>query len=120
MKNVLLACLVLFGTYNVVAQDKYTLVRAIGYYQQLKFKESIEVFDVLVEREPENASLIGRRGYVRCQYIMAIDDKLVQSISAEEYADVVEKGIEDLKVGLAAKPDNEDNARCLTYLEKRK
>lgn len=103
----------------MVAQDKYTLVRAIGYYQQLKFEESIEVFDVLVEREPDNASLVGRRGYVRCQYIKAVDDKTIAAISVETYASVVRKGIDDLKVGLAKKPDNADNARCLTYLEAR-
>lgn len=119
MKNILLICVMLLGTWSAIGQDKNTLVHAIGYYQSLKFEESLNVFNVLIEREPENASLIGRRGYVRCQYIKAIDQKKIPAITPERYAEVVREGIEDLKVGLEEKPENTDNANCLKYLQSR-
>ncbi|MBI1184495.1 hypothetical protein GC194_09495 [bacterium] len=118
MKHVLLTVLLSIGMIPVFGQtDSETLRKAIGYYQQLKFEKSIELFDQLVAESPDDYYLLGRRGFVIAEFIKAIDENKVEAISEDMYLSLVKKGIEDLKKSLEKLPGNADNKQSLTYLQ---
>ncbi len=103
---------------NLSAQvDNDLLRKAIGYYQQLQFEKSIELFDQLVEQNPGDVSIQGRRGFVISEYLKAINNKSVQQIDTNVFNEYLEKGITDLKLSLDKFPNNMDNKTALGFLE---
>ncbi|MFY0673276.1 MAG: hypothetical protein JXQ87_07720 [Bacteroidia bacterium] len=115
----LLFTITLLGSFFVASAqiDNDVLRKAIGYYQQLEFEKSIELFDQLVEENPSDVSLQGRRGYVISEYIKAIDEKKVKKIEGANYDEYLSKAISDLKVSLASFPNNTDNKSALSFLQ---
>lgn len=121
MKRLLFIVTLLGGFLVYGAQvDNDVLRKAIAYYQQMEFEKSIELFDQLVEENPDDASIQGRRGYVISEYLKAIDSKKVNSIESNTYNEYLEKGISDLKVSVKKYPNNLDNKTALAYLEGKK
>ena len=120
MKKIICVLLLLCGTFTLQAQiDSEVLRKAIGYYQQLKFEESIVLFDQLVTDNPEDKSIKGRRGFVIAEYVKAMDEGLVTKLASAEYLAIVKRGIEDLESSLAFFPKNTANTESLTYLKSR-
>lgn len=118
MKYILILVLFATGYSNSVAQiDNETLRKAIGYYQQLDFGKSIELFDELVLANPNDYSMLGRRGFVISEYLKALDEKKVDAIDKASYATLLAKGIKDLKTSLEKLPNNPDNKIALAYLQ---
>mgnify|MGYP000341700397 CR=1 FL=1 len=118
MRSILVTLIVVLGS-SFMLQEEASLERAIGYYQQLKFEKSLEMFDELVMTAPDDLSLRGRRGFVCYKYIQAVDTRQVGNISSERYSEVVRDGIEDLNASLAKYPGNQDNTTALRYLQAR-
>ncbi|MGB0430707.1 MAG: hypothetical protein ACPGLV_09555 [Bacteroidia bacterium] len=118
MKRILLAIFLAFGLGNLYAQiDNEILRKAIGYYQQLEFEKSIEIFDQLVLANPDDYSLQGRRGFVISEYLKAMNDNTVVKVEANIYDDLLNKGLSDLKQSLEKFPYNADNKNALSYLK---
>jgi len=108
-----------FGNSSYAQTDSETLRKAIGYYQQMNFEKSIELFDELVMANPDDFSLIGRRGFVISEYLKAVDEKKVEVLDKTSYDALKAKGIKDLKTSLEKFPNNTDNKSALSFLEKK-
>jgi tetratricopeptide (TPR) repeat protein len=121
MKRLLLLITLLVSFFVASAQiDSDVLRKAIGYYQQLEFEKSIELFDQLVESNPGDASIQGRRGFVICEFLKAIDNNLVNGVEETVYNEYLEKGIKDLELSLNEYPNNADNKTALAYLKEKR
>jgi hypothetical protein len=108
-----------FGSGIYGQSDPEDLRKAIGYYQQLKFEESIALFDQLVDENPGDFNMQGRRGYVIAEFVKAMDGGLVAAKTRDEIKLLVEKGLADLRAGLEKEPNNKDNQAALRFLESR-
>lgn len=118
MKQLTILVVLLLGGVCAKAQTNVPELRkAIAYYQQLKFEESLNIFDNLIAQNPGDVALIGRRGFVYCQYIKAMHDNLVERVEDQRYMEIINSGIDDLTKSLQDGPSNPDNDACLKFLK---
>lgn len=119
MKQLTVLVFLLLGAVCANAQnDPSELRKAIAYYQQLKFDEALSLFDQLVADDETDMFLVGRRGFVCCQYIKAMEENLVARVSDERYNEIIAMGITDLQKSAENGDENPDNKVCLQYLKK--
>ena len=121
MKQLTVLVILILGSVCAQAQtDQGDLRKAIAYYQQLKFDESLAIFDKLVIENDTDMSLIERRGFVCCQYIKAMEENMVSKVENDRYAQIIAIGISDLEKSMKSGMISTDSQACLEYLKKRK